>query len=418
MSSRRFMGAVLAALVGSACSELSPRPGEQESLVSLEAAFAPGICDDRDLKKHVRDYFSRPEERAAVDTADDIDAACELGDQGAADGFVLDLFSVVADAIAAGNEGDPADGALLVAEALSFASFDCAACNFQAALSIGGAFEVVGMGDVQPIVARGLPLGDTWVIEVGPNAADWHGVFGTRTLVVGAPASAQVPLNETALPPIQYQWEAVPDMPGFVAQPIVGVCHTAIGPAGIPTVQRNSTLLQPSGVAACATLSAAPPAPRSLGDRIRRMAGMLLGAQPLHASAQGGGGTGGRPGDFSTFAAVDAIVSGRLFFVTQPAPVNTAGQPIGGPVQVQALTDNGTPIENVLIELSAEVNNGSKVTITGNQAITREGGGIATFPNVAINKPGGYTLCARVIGADGYTIAGTCSNPLHIRNAN
>ncbi len=417
MSSRRFLGVALVALIGSACHD-SSNPSEQESLVSLEAAFAPGICDTRDLKKLARDYFSRPERPVATDLVDDIDAACELGDQSAADGLVLDLFGVIEGAIAAANQGAPAVGSLLIAEALSFASFDCAACDFAAALSAGGAFAVVGVGDAQPIVARGLPLGDTWLLEVGPDAADWYGVFGVRTLVVGAPASAQVPVGETALPPIQYQWETLPDRPGFVQQPVVGVCDAPGAPAGIPTVQRNSTLLQPAGLATCATLSVATPAPRSLGERVRRMAARLIGVQPLYATAQGGGGTGGRPGDFSTFAAVDAVATGQLAFVTQPAPVNTAGQPIGGPVRVQALTTNGTPIENVLVELSAELNNGSKVVISGNQAFTQEGGGVASFPNASINKPGGYKLCATAIGTDGYVIAGACSNQLHIRNAN
>jgi len=90
-------------------------------------------------------------------------------------------------------------------------------------------------------------------------------------------------------------------------------------------------------------------------------------------------------------------------------------------VQVLAVTDQGTPLEHVLIELSAEVNNGSTVEISENQAFTEEDGGIATFPNVSINKPGGYVLCAEAIQTDGvggtsYSIVGGCSDPLHIRN--
>jgi hypothetical protein len=43
--------------------------------------------------------------------------------------------------------------------------------------------------------------------------------------------------------------------------------------------------------------------------------------------------------------------------------------------------------------------------------------GIATFDNVIVGKPGGYTVCAAGTLA-GFTFAEACSNLFNVRNAN
>jgi hypothetical protein len=429
MSMRTVLTLFVGVTVFSSCGYPDASPTESDSIVALEGAFMVAGCDTKDLKKFSRDYFSRPEEAVARGIVSDLGDACGNGDAIGASDLAFDLLALVSAVLTSGNQGDASDGNLLVGEALMFASLDCgaAAClpsvsDFTGALSLGGAFAVVGAGDTNPIVARGLPVGDTWLIEIGPDASDWAGVFGQRSVVVGAPASANVPVFESPLPPIQYEWNVIPDSEdGFVVNPVVGVCEFGTTLNLIPTVVRNTTLLQPADVFACGLEEARTP--QDPGSRLLRFADWLLGAQPLHALLQGGRGTGGRPTDFSTFVAVEAVANGQLVFVGQPQPVDTAGSPIGGPVQVRAETDLGTPIEHVLIRLTAEVNNGSTVEIVNNEAFTQEGGGIASFPDVSINKPGGYVLCAEAIQTDGvagtsYVIASACSDPLHIRNSN
>jgi hypothetical protein len=61
-------------------------------------------------------------------------------------------------------------------------------------------------------------------------------------------------------------------------------------------------------------------------------------------------------------------------------------------VTVQNFTAKGHPIANVLITLSVTTNNGG-FHISGNTAYT-DTNGIATFPDLHIDKAGGYTMTA------------------------
>jgi hypothetical protein len=61
-------------------------------------------------------------------------------------------------------------------------------------------------------------------------------------------------------------------------------------------------------------------------------------------------------------------------------------------VTVVDTTSHGNPIKGVLITLTVVGNNGS-YTITGNTATTNSSG-VATFPDLHIDKAGGYTVTA------------------------
>ena len=80
-------------------------------------------------------------------------------------------------------------------------------------------------------------------------------------------------------------------------------------------------------------------------------------------------------------------------FDVPPTNTSRSGNPQFRPiVTVRNVTTNGNPIQGALITISVKVNHGS-FKITGNTAMTNSAG-IATFPALRIDKPGGYTAVA------------------------
>ena len=84
---------------------------------------------------------------------------------------------------------------------------------------------------------------------------------------------------------------------------------------------------------------------------------------------------------------------------------------------VQALSDNGTPIENLEVEISAEDNNGAPVILTGMTASrTVEVGGVARFTGLQLNKAGGYRLRVTAVGqTEGFVILDALSDRITVR---
>ena len=71
-------------------------------------------------------------------------------------------------------------------------------------------------------------------------------------------------------------------------------------------------------------------------------------------------------------------------------------------VTARNVSTNGNPISGSLMTITVALNNGS-YTITGNTAVTNAAG-IATFPNLKIDKPGGYTATVvSVVGGSAVT---------------
>jgi hypothetical protein len=75
-------------------------------------------------------------------------------------------------------------------------------------------------------------------------------------------------------------------------------------------------------------------------------------------------------------------------FINSPIP----GAP-GGTVRVKMTTLAGTPLNGVLVKIRVQNNSGSFVASNGDEATTGLDG-IASFPNLSVNKAGGYLLIA------------------------
>jgi hypothetical protein len=117
---------------------------------------------------------------------------------------------------------------------------------------------------------------------------------------------------------------------------------------------------------------------------------------PLPANAAtsafrlGGGGT-GLVGGLSKIGPV--TYTSTMAWVTKPGNSSRSSSPQFTPVvTVRNGSAGGNNLQGATITIVAVTNKGS-FTITGNTAVTNAAG-IATFPKLKIDKPGGYTLTA------------------------
>jgi hypothetical protein len=116
-----------------------------------------------------------------------------------------------------------------------------------------------------------------------------------------------------------------------------------------------------------------------------------IAPQPLQAQSRGG--VAGMGSEYSDHIGVDVAVA--VSFVSEPLDgfVNTPIPGQNGFVQVLVATEGGTPLPGVPVTLSVANNSGSTVMISGEIEST-DANGIATFPNLTLNKAGGYQLWA------------------------
>ena len=123
-------------------------------------------------------------------------------------------------------------------------------------------------------------------------------------------------------------------------------------------------------------------------------------------------GAGGTLRGFSSFGGVDARAV-HLDLLTAPRDAK-AGQPISFPpgVQVRARGDGGTPLPEVSVTISVQGNQGS-FTLSGTTTRVTGSDGIATFPDLSLDKPGGYVLLATST-LTGYAAAQVSSGMFHI----
>jgi hypothetical protein len=461
--------AIAVAVVAVGCSE-APEPS-REILSPTQPSFAqvPPACSTGDLTRLARSYFSNPEQRTATDTLRDVESLCASGNVAGALAGSWSVLRTMEVALEAGTAGSSSVGAALANGLMDYmCGLDADLCALtpepvsSTALGETGIFAVRGAGTAS-IVARGtVPFVDfdeddneaLWGLET--TAPSWAvATGGPFTLFHGSPAAASsLVLAERSFGDLGYDLHAFPDRPGFAVDGSVqvGVCFAAEiavphedGDETKPTLaerlQREGTVLQgfnfaqicPNWLGGVAQQSA------FLGTALQGLRAAVEWAflpQPLHAyfSDRKIGGTGGTPIDFSRFAPIAAKTGGRLVFVTEPGD-GVAGQPLG-PIRVQALSGEGTPMELVEIELFVGGNEGTPAgavfcdpaetdpeSCEGPRELTLETldgyGTLAEFTDATLYKAGGYRICARALGGAGavdFEFAQVCSGLFNLRN--
>jgi hypothetical protein len=293
--------------------------------------------------------------------------------------------------------------------------------DFTAALGTTGAFAVRGSSltdaaaAVSHDVAWGMepPLDSTWnAITVPAN---------TRLLVYGAPITAPGFTAEQQIGTI-FDWFTFPILT-FSPGVVVGTCIVDNGPQYL--IQHNllGEIVPSATISFCPVGSASLRGVQGWGPAaIAQRVFDFFSPRPLLATALGTRPPGGSIGSLSPSVAVNPGQI-TLDFPKQVADGKTDQQikfKDGTAVSVTVEPAGGTNLDGAVVELTAVANLGSPVIPTGNTAITNDG--VATFPNLSLNKAGGYRLVAKITGfgqnnAAGFNLVQDVSNGFNLKQS-
>jgi hypothetical protein len=387
MRRRSYLFAIAAGLSAAACTDTrTPAP----TVPSFDLTRNAGVqaCDFSQIRVHATAFFGAGKEpRKLIVLMEELyrigGASAATTDAG------LDILQRVSRVVGTpAQTGTPVDGDLLTKAVLSCTALTMpAGFSVVGALSPGGIYEIRG-DDRQdppdkPALARS-PSAAPWGVEPFGTATWGQSSSGVRFLLYGF---ERPPFgNETPAPgTVPTEIETIPEGLVFNPELVVGACID--DPTGRFRVLHDTSIITLVVPRFCAGLTST--------GRTLTLASILgtvfdvLAPRPLHAStATVLGGVGGRPRDFSPFEVVDGVVLVPTV-ATQPGH-GQANQPITPTVRVQVLSQAGTPIEGVLVTITAIRHSGS-ANISGNTAVT-DLSGFASFPNLTIDRSGAYQL--------------------------
>lgn len=451
---------LLGVVMLAACSEQATPPSAQDTILEPSLAPTPPECRTRDLERDARGYLSRPERRTATTALSTMEDACVNDDVQGVWAASWTVLAQIESALSAGREGDPATGASLASGVIAYVCAADPSCTTPPsavqsdALTGPGIFAVRGAGvgiPAAPAVAAasvpftdfdGVANGARWGLET--SAANWGEAVGVPTVLFhGVPETGDpLGLSDLAFGDLAFDIESFPDVNGFPENKVhIGVCYDievtvphVDDDEGKPTLaermQREGTILEAYGMG-CSDWPAAGSSASSAGvfASVASAFGRAFLPQPLAAALMGdrkAPSTGGSPIDFSQFAPVAADPQGRMEWVVPPRDGDD--DTVLDAIVVQAVTGAGTPIELVDVNLALIGNQGVPAgasfcppgapTCPNPTAITRETlsgfDPVATFDDVRIWKPGGFTICAQG-SLNGFTFEETCQF-IHIKN--
>jgi hypothetical protein len=394
--------------------------------------FAPSVvgCDLSTARGLVNSIFPSAQRTPAKNFLQTIQNAG--AGTAAATNAGFDLFAL----LAAHGSGSPQDRSTFVNAIIPCQSVGSVSLpiDFTGAFGANGAFEVRGSADdkaaavshdilwgLEPPLQTGTTTRHTWNEITG-------GIANKRFLAYGAPVTVSGFTNETLVGTI-FEWFTIPTL-SFDPGVVVGTCIND-GSGSEYLIQHNAATTG-GEIVPSATPSFCPAGSSASQDAgwspfaLARRVLDLFRPEPLMAAALGVRPPGGSIGSLSPSAAVNPglitlafqgqVADGR----TTPATVKFIGN-LSVSVQVTPAGTPGkppTPIDGARVRLIATTNLGATVVATGNTATTQDG--IATFPNLAISKAGGYRLIATLDGfgqnsTAGYTFNNVTSNGFNLK---
>lgn len=400
-----------------------------ERVDGVQSLLADASCDARPLNGAAKDYFGASRNPATGSIKTLIDACREYKNATSdaartaavtkANGAGFAILSEIGDEAASASPGTPGDGASLVRQVLVYMSIgtDETSGAFEGALSPGGMFRVRGAS------AEGLAVASRG------GKPDWRikGKWSETVLVYGYVTTENPGLTLISEANGRFDINVLPkpggELPTSDGQVTLAYCAAT----GVdltnrwvqhkpPSEETGYDFLsdQPSEVAAlCAEtgIAQAPTAPAVMLAAAEQ-AWRFFAPRDLFAQERiKTGGVGGFGSDLSPHFVANL---GRTLpgFAVQPLN-SVAGQPIttaAGEVLTVLLvsTNGGVPLKNVMIRLSVGNNSGTPAgaymvcavpapgvsCANGAAFATTDKDGIASFPGVGVDKPGGYTLRA------------------------
>jgi len=385
-------------LTGAAILASCAQDQPSDRLLPTQARFsaAPAACSFAAIYSATQLYFAQPTDPVYV-LFNTLEDAYRSGGAVGATGPGFDMLARIGVAADLGTpvKGTPAQGSALVNAVLSCMSVTgyAAPIDFAPALGPSGLFAVRDGSMSTPVVSR-LVIGGAPSFGAEPSSGNWP-ITG-KVLFYGVKLSVTDLAKETPAGDV-FELTTLPT--GLTFNPAIrtGVCElddpnaqilhkhsgdpaVILAPAGLPS-------FCPAQTGARQTTSSFALAARQVVDWL---APQTAQASTMAMPAFGGGG-GGLVSGLSEIGPVS--FTSTVAFVVRPRNTKRSANPQFVPtVTVRNVSTNGNAIQGSLITISVAVNNGS-FTITGNTAVTNAAG-IATFPNLKIDKPGGYTATA------------------------
>lgn len=415
-------------LILTGCMDRSPAVSPAEPDLFMQAAVKPGDCGlMQDLVKDVKSVFPMPAGRDQNTLAGDLDRACKAGHADGVRQAAIGLLAAIETALDGGASISPSVGGNLANALLACTQGLCnlnqlpnPAIDFTKAFDDAGTFAIRHGLSAVPVVARDWveftdyekhPSTATrtnwalWGIDVD---AAWSVVAkADPILIYGGPANT-LETGDPGIGDLQYDFKRWPVAGQFQDDKLhVWVCFASADGAALPhpssgvepkgRMQREGILLseyEPNCSQYEQTIrSASLVAP--ILNLVRGVLPRNLFAFALRNDTRTPH-VGGSPLDFSVFAPVGADTEGTLDWVVAPPATVVAGESISPTMKVAAFSGSGTPMEKVKVIIEVQKNSGTPAGafVSDSAAITLETDGIASFPGAAINKPGGYTVCA------------------------
>jgi hypothetical protein len=395
--SAAVLGGVVVLAVLNGC--VADRTGPND-LPNLSLTASPTLACNIALTRDYAHLYVASSQDPIYQIIDDLQAARSAGNMALATDLVLDGWSRIA-AIrltsaqkngTSGVEGNALARGLAGCGDPTFVAAVGNDIDFTAALNSGGLFEVRGDDSKDPPTTPAYPRGAVEIWAAHPQIGNtWESSASARHAIYGYPV--QLGSNDPLVTSQGFEFETAPSNVAYTLPIVRGVCNVS---GATVRIQRNQSLL-PLIDLDCASVSTAS---RSSGSEgvlfaVARQIANVFMPRELNATALIGG-VAGLLSDFSPHTAVDLVSVGSGFtsqplngFVNKPIP----GDGSSGVVQVRITSAAGTPLPGVLISLSVTGNKGTNVVLSNGTAVTDDAG-IASFPNLSVNKAGGYTLSA------------------------
>ena len=306
---------------------------------------------------------------------------------------VLERLGVATD-LGTPVQGSPAQGSAFanaILSCMSVAGFH-AAIDFAPALGPSGLVAVRGEGTSAPVVSR-LVVDGAPSFGAEPSTGNWP-ITG-KILFYGVKLSLATLAKETPAGDV-FELTTLPSGLTFDPQIRTGVCELSDPNAQILHQHAGdpAVILPPAGLPSfCPAQTGARQSTSTFVLAARQVVDWLA-PQPARAASFAPAFNGGGGGLVSGLSEIGPVsFTSTVAYVVPPRNTSRSASPQFRPiVTVRNVTTNGNPIQGALITISVAVNRGS-FTISGNTAVTNSSG-IATFPDLKIDKPGGYTATA------------------------
>jgi hypothetical protein len=356
-------------------------------------------CSFAQIRANAAAYFVAGDPAFAL--IDAMDVAYGTGGQPArtlAGWAVLERLGAAADIGAGAVKGTPAQGSTFansVIGCMTIPDTYTLPIDFTDALGPTGVFAVRDGSGNAPVTSRLLGTGGAPAFGAEPgDTGNWP--LAGKTLFYGNQLNLANLGNETPAGDL-FELTTLPGNLTFTPQIKVGVCELSDPNGRILHLHATDpgVILSPApALSFCGTSLGSTAGNASLFAAAASRIGSWFAPSPANAATSsfklGGGGT-GLVGGLSKIGPVS--YTSTMQWVVKPRDTSRSSNPQFTPVvTVRNGSAAGNALQGATITLIVTTNNGS-FTITGNTAVT-DASGIATFPNLKISKPGGYTMTA------------------------